>query len=91
MMKIKLLIFLCFYHRSERERNAANGIRKNNFMVDRNVEDMADDNLVLVTQPVKDLCSSVDAFIYVVDSKISSKTGVQKAVFMFFVSFGSYQ
>lgn len=60
-------------------------------MVDRNVEDMADDNLVLVTQPVKDLCSSVDAFIYVVDSKISSKTGVQKAVFMFFVSFGSYQ
>ena len=34
----------------------------------------------MVTQPVKDLCSTVDAFIYVVDSALSSNKGMYLCV-----------
>ena len=72
-MNFKLFLYR---NRSERENNAANGVRRNKFLVERNIEDdVENDELVMVTQPVKDLCSSVDAFIYVVDSTFTSNKG----------------
>lgn len=63
--------------RSERDKNASSGIRKNNYIIYGNIGGMntGDEDLVMVTQPVKDLCSSVDAFIYVVDSTYHSNGG----------------
>lgn len=75
------LITLYSACRSERENNAANGLRKNNFIIERNLDDLdiEDDSHVMVTQSVKDLCSTVDAFVYVVDSTLNSnKVGIGK-------------
>lgn len=75
------LITLYSACRSERENNALNGVRKNNFIIERSLDDhdVEDDSNIMVTQPVKDLCSTVDAFIYVVDATLNSnKVGIGK-------------
>eukprot|EP00794_Sanderia_malayensis_P008143 gene8143-9013_t len=67
------LITLYSASKREREANLANGVRRNKFLVERDEVDaeegLQDENVTLtLTQPVKDLCSTVDAFIFVVDS-----------------------
>lgn len=58
-------------------------MRRNKFIVER--DDAAaeegvlddDDGPITVAQPVKDLCTTVDAFIYVVDSTLDANRGMQ--------------
>lgn len=83
------LITLYSASRNEREANSANGVRRNKFLVERNLDEDAEggigaDNInlsVTLTQPVRDLCSTVDAFIFVVDSTMSKnkvKLGIEE-------------
>ena len=60
-------------------------MRRNKFIVERDDADAEEgvlgdddhDGPITVTQPVKDLCATVDAFIYVVDSTLAANRGMQ--------------
>ena len=79
-------IIVIFYSRSERERAAAEGrerrsklVRKRQIDVDLEageMEEEEDEPEITVTQPVRELCSTVDAFIYIVDSTQEDNKGI---------------
>lgn len=65
------------YFRKEREAAAQAGlVRKNKILLDKENEPDNEGSLVTeVTHPVRQLCKTIDAFIYVVDSSVSKETG----------------
>lgn len=75
----ELLNFIILYSSTKKEREAAAQaglVRKNKILLDKENEPDNEGSLVTeVTHPVRQLCKTIDAFIYVVDSSVSKETG----------------
>lgn len=67
-MRIKKQISNCFqisFCRAEREAQGVSNERKSKLLVDDN--DNEEENQVTISHPLRELCSTADAFIYVVN------------------------
>lgn len=63
------------YYRREREAAAQGGVAaKNKILLDKD-DETEGSSLVEVTHSVRQLCKTIDAFIFVVDSSASKKAG----------------